>query len=268
MYLCIDIGGTKTIVALVSSTGEVLHSVRFATISDQNIFYENLLQQIRVNFVLSGIKAISIAMPGIIKRNQAVWLGNLPWHDFDLAKLLQRDLSDIPVFVENDANLAALAEARLCKGRSLYLTFSTGIGGGIVEDGQLVKRYSDFEPGHTEFVFEGKTKEWEDIAAASAINAKYGRLVSTITEKDIWSDVIDRMLLGLTPITISLHPDRIIFGGPLGLMLPSYRKELKKRLAASLPADHTPPRLHVAKYHDLSVIYGCYYYAKLKLAAK
>ena len=138
----------------------------------------------------------------------------------------------------------------------------------IVEDGTLVKRYSDFEPGHTEFVWEGKTKEWEDIAAASAINAKYGRLVSTITEKEIWSDVIDRMLLGLTPITISLHPDRIIFGGPLGLMLPSYRNILKKRLAASLPANHTLPRLHVAKYHDFSVIYGCYYYAKLKLSGK
>lgn len=268
MYLCIDIGGTKTIVALVSKTGEILHSVRFATIADQNIFYENLLQQIRVNFVLSGIKAISIAMPGIIKRNQAIWLGNLPWHDFDLAKMLQKDLANTPVFVENDANLAALAEARLCKGRSLYLTFSTGIGGGIVEDGELVKRYSDFEPGHTEFVFEGKAKEWEDIAAASAINAKYGRLVTEIKEKAIWTDIVDRMLLGLTPITISLHPDRIIFGGPLGLMLDAYRKELKKKLAASLPEGQKLPRLIVAKYQNLSVIYGCYYYAKLKLAAK
>ncbi len=266
MYLCIDIGGTKTIVALVDASGEILHSVRFATIEDQEVFYENLLQQIRVNFVLSGIKAISIAMPGIIKRNQAVWLGNLPWHDFDLAKLLQRDLSNIPVYVENDANLAALAEARLCKGRSLYLTFSTGIGGGIVENGQLVKRYLDFEPGHTEFVYDGKQNEWEDIAAASAINRKYGRLVSEITEPEVWLDVISRMLLGLVPITTSLHPDRIIFGGPLGLMLPSYRKELRKQLAAQLPKDRTLPRLHVAKYGDLSVIYGCYYNAKLKQA--
>ena len=264
MYLCIDIGGTKTIVALVSATGDILHSVRFATLADQNIFYENLLQQIRVNFVLSGIKAISVAMPGIIKHNQAIWLGNLPWHDFDLAALLQRDLSNIPVYVENDANLAALAEARLCKGRSLYLTFSTGIGGGIVEDGQLVKRYLDFEPGHTEFVYDGKQKEWEDIAAASAINRKYGRLVSDIDEPEIWLDVVSRMLLGLVPIVTSLHPDRIIFGGPLGLMLPNYRKELRKQLTAQLPKTAKIPRLHVAKYGNLSVIYGCYYYAKLK----
>lgn len=264
MYLCIDIGGTKTIIALLDKDGKVLHSVRFATVADQNIFYATLLQQIRVNFVLSSIKAISIAMPGIVKRNQAIWLGNLPWRNFDLAALLQKDLVNTPVYVENDANLAALAEARLCKGRTLYLTLSTGIGGGIVEDGALVKRYADFEPGHTEYVWNDQKLEWEDIAAASAINQKYGRLVSEITDRDIWDDVTNRILLGLTPLVISLKPDRIILGGPLGLMLPSYRKALRKRLSAALPTKIAMPRLHTAKYNDLSVIYGCYYYAKLK----
>ena len=269
MDLCIDIGVTKTLIALLDKEGKVLHSVRFATIDDQNIFYDNLLQQIRVNFVLSNIKAISIAMPGIVKRNQAIWLGNLPWREFDLATMLKKDLAgDFPIFVENDANLAALAEARLCKGRTLYLTLSTGIGGGIVENGQLVKRYSDFEPGHTEYIWNNKKLEWEDIAAASAINKKYGRLVSEINDPDIWNDVTERILLGLAPLVTSLKPDRIIFGGPLGLMLDSYRKQLKKGLVAKLPAKISAPRLHVAKYHDLSVIYGCYYYAKLKQARR
>ena len=269
MYLCIDIGGTKTLIALLDKDGKVLHSVRFATIADQNIFYDNLLQQIRVNFVLSNIKAISIAMPGIVKRNQAIWLGNLPWREFDLATLLKNDLGgNFPIYVENDANLAALSEARLCKGRTLYLTLSTGIGGGIVEDGHLVKRYSDFEPGHTEYIWNHEKLEWEDIAAASAINKKYGRLVSEIKDTDIWHDVTNRILLGLVPLITSLKPDRVILGGPLGLMLDNYRKMLRKGLATELPAKITMPRLHAAKYHDLSVIYGCYYYAKLKQARR
>ena len=70
------------------------------------------------------------------------------------------------------------------------------------------------------------------------------------------------MLLGLTPLTASIKPDRIFFGGPLGLNLNLYRKELRTRLAAALPSRITMPRLITAKYDNLSVIYGCYYYAK------
>ena len=130
MYLCVDIGGTKTIVALVDSKGKLLHSVKFLTNNNQTKFYEALTQQIRVNFVMSSIKAISVAMPGLVKHNRAIWLGNLPWHDMDIAKMLKADFG-LPVYVENDANLAALAEARSAKGRSLYFTFSTACPNGI-----------------------------------------------------------------------------------------------------------------------------------------
>ena len=263
MYLCIDIGGTKTIVALVDANGKILHSVKFATLQNQRQFYENLRQQIRVNFCISSIKSCAVAMPGIVKRNVATWLGNLDWHNFDIATKLHDDFG-LTVYVENDANLAALAEAHHCKGRSLYFTFSTGIGGGIVEDGQLAKRYRDFEPGHVLYTYEGVEKEWEDFAAASAINAKYGKLVDEITEPEDWLDITHRMLLGLVPMTTSIKPDRIIFGGPLGLALDTYRTSLRKQLRAKLPAKIKMPRLVVAKYGSFSVIYGCYRYAKLK----
>lgn len=265
MYLCIDVGGTKTIVALVDHKGKLLHSVKFLTNVNQTKFYEALLQQIKVNFVLAEVKAISVAMPGIIKHNCAVWLGNLPWHDFDIAKLLKEEFK-LPVYVENDANLAALAEARNAKGRSLYFTFSTGIGGGVVEDGALMKRYTNFEPGHLKYTYEGKEAEWEDLAAASAICDKYHKLASEITDPEDWHEITQRILLGLVPLTASIKPDRIIFGGPLGLMLNTYRAELRKSLTAALPAKVATPRFFVAKYGSFSVIYGCYYYAKLKEA--
>ena len=263
MYLCIDIGGTKTLIALVDASGQILHSVKFATIQNQRQFYENLRQQIRVNFCMSSIKSCAVAMPGIVKRNVAVWLGNLDWHDFDIAKQLKDDFG-LTVYVENDANLAALAEAHHCKGRSLYFTFSTGIGGGVVEDGQLAKRYSDFEPGHVLYTYEGVEKEWEDFAAASAINSKFGKMVDEITDPEDWLDITRRILLGLVPMTTSIKPDRIIFGGPLGLALNTYRTPLRKQFSAKLPAKVKMPRLVVAKYGGFSVIYGCYRYAKLK----
>ncbi len=261
MYLCVDIGGTKTLLALVDKTGKLLHSLKFPTIDNQKKFYSVLKQQIKVNFVMSCIDVISVAMPGIVKNNQAVWLGNLNWHDFDIAKLLNADF-DKPVYVENDANLAALAEARGCTGRSLYFTFSTGIGGGVVEDGHLVKRFLEFEPGHNEYVYLGEKAEWEDLAAASAINKKYNKLVNEIIDPQDWQDIVNRMLLGLVPLTTSIKPDRLIFGGPLGLALNTYRDRLRKGLDCELPAKIKRPRLMVAKYGSFSVIYGCYYYAK------
>lgn len=263
MYLCIDIGGTKTIVALLDASGKILHSVRFQTIDNQSRFYIMLKQHIQVNFVLDQVKAISVAMPGIVRKNQAVWLGNLNWHDFDIATLLKADF-DKPVYVENDANLAALAEARNNKGRSLYFTFSTGIGGGVVEDGKLVKRYLEFEPGHNEYTLDGKTAEWEDLAAASAIHKKYGRNVDEITDPADWDEIVRRMLLGLVPLVSSIKPDRLIFGGPLGLALDTYRTDLRRELKSKLPSSVAMPRFVVARYGSFSVIYGCYHYAKLQ----
>ena len=263
MYLCIDVGGTKTLIALFDNKGKLLHSIKFPTNFNQVKFYQSLIQQIKVNFVISGIKAISVAMPGIVKNNCATWLGNLPWHDFDIAKKLKKDFN-LPVYVENDANLAALAEARNAKGRSLYFTFSTGIGGGVIEDGMIVKRYSDFEPGHIEYIYKGKKAEWEDLAAASAIKTLYGKYVDELTTSDEWNEVIQRMLLGLIPLTTSIKPQRIIFGGPLGLNLNHYRAKLRKEFAANLPASVTTPRFLIAKYGSFSTAYGCYYYAKLK----
>ena len=72
------------------------------------------------------------------------------------------------------------------------------------------------------------------------------------------------MLLGLVPLTISIKPTRIFFGGPLGLHLNHYRTKLRKAFLAELPSNLTAPRFFIAKYGSFSSIYGCYYYAKLK----
>ncbi len=261
MYLCIDIGGTKTIIALVNNRGKILHSVKFQTLPDQKLFYEHLTQQIRINFVANDIIAFGVAMPGIVKDNRCTWLGNLPWKNFDLAKKLKKDFKK-PVYLENDANLGALGEARNNPEKNLYLTFSTGIGGGVISEGKILKKYQDFEPGHDLYTYHGKRKEWEDLAAASAINQKYGKRVSEITDRDTWNDITDRILLGLAPLTASIKPDRIIFGGPLGLELPRYRRQLRKKLNYLLPKNVHMPSLIKAKRGSFSVIYGCYLYAK------
>ena len=267
MYLLIDIGGTKTLLAIADKSGKVLHSFKFPTISDQKLFSKNLIQQIRSNFALSNIKAIGVAMPGIIKRNLAIEMGNLPWKNFDLAKLL-KDEFGVNAYIENDANLAALAEAQKQTGRSVYLTFSTGIGGGVIDDGKLSASYKNFEPGHDKYTLNGETAEWEDLAAAKTFHDKYNKNVQDIDEENFWEkEVPEAISVGLIPMIQRLKPDRIIFGGPLGFELNRYRAPLRKILKDQL--GKTPlPRLFVAKFGSFSVIQGCYLYAKAKSTHK
>ena len=258
MYLCVDVGGTKTIIALLDNRGKILHDVTFPTDKNRDAFYSTLLQQIKANFCLDSIKKAAIALPGVIKNRKPFYFGNLPWKDFDIVKLLRQDLG-ITFVIENDANLAALGEASKLHGRSIYLTFSTGIGGGIVENGQLAKRFKDFEPGHTEYVFNGRRQEWEDIASGKAIHDHYGRYFSDIHDEDVVTEVAERIRLGLIPLCQSLKPDRVIFGGPVGLELARYRKILKQYL--NQECDKTP-RLQIARHGHYAVIHGCYLYAK------
>lgn len=261
MYLLIDIGGTKTLLSIANNSGELLHSVKFPTVADQNLYAKTLLQQIRTNFALSSIEAIGVAVPGIIEGNKIKMLGNLPWKNFDLAKLLKDELG-APAYLENDANLAALAEAKRLPGRTIYLTFSTGIGGGIVDDGILSKKYRNFEPGHEIYTYEGKKSEWEDLAAAKAFTDRFKKYVQDISDKKIWhEEVPTKISLGLIPIIKELKPDRIIFGGPLGFQLDRYRKPLRKICQDALPGK-TLPRFYIAKYDQFSVIQGCLLYVK------
>jgi predicted NBD/HSP70 family sugar kinase len=266
MYLLIDIGGTKTLLSIANSAGELLHSVKFPTLADQNLYAKTLLQQIRTNFALSDIKAIGVAAPGIVENNKIKMLGNLPWKNFDIAKLLKDELG-APAYIENDANLAALAEAKRLPGRTVYLTFSTGIGGGVIDDDKLNAKYRNFEPGHEIYTYDSESAEWEDLAAAKVFKERFGKYVQDIDDKDLWKkEVPAKISLGLIPIIKELQPDRIIFGGPLGFLLDRYRKPLRKILQDAFPGKHLP-RLIIAKYDQFSVIHGCLLYVKSQYTA-
>jgi predicted NBD/HSP70 family sugar kinase len=265
MYLCIDIGATKTLICLINNRRKILHSVRFDTPADQNIFLDTLTSAVRANFSTVNLEAVSIAAPGPVKNNQILWLDNLPWGKINLVGKL-KNLFDAPIFLENDATLAALSEAEKLSGLSVYLTFSTGIGGGIARDGNMDPSSHDFEPGHNKYNFKDKQVSWEDFASAQAISKYYGRYTTHIKKRSEWEDIAYRISIGLQPIITTVRPNTIIFGGPVGLELKKYRHFLKKHLIATLPPNTPIPKFLTAKYKHESVIHGCYLYAKYQLA--
>ncbi len=148
--LAIDVGGTKIRLALVSDDGTIVSSKQYPTHADkgyQEVIKRitNGIEQIVIDSKLSlhDIRGISVAAAGIIdSRNGIITTSpNLPdWKDIPLKDILVDSLG-LDVYLMNDANAAALGEYHAGVGKGIknlvYITVSTGIGGGIVIDGEL-----------------------------------------------------------------------------------------------------------------------------------
>ncbi|MDO4747059.1 MAG: ROK family protein [Candidatus Saccharibacteria bacterium] len=252
MYLAIDIGGTKTLIALFSKRGRVLRRIKFKTAQGSKTFIANLVEALE-RFHRYKIKQIIVAIPGTVQKNYSVHFGNRNWDDIDLMGLIKK-LFSCPIRFENDASLATLFEGYRLSGKTVFLTFSTGIGGGITEKNQILPESSSFEPGHWKYVYNGKELEWEDIAAASALEKYYHVDYATnLRKKAELQEVAKRVYLGLPDIVKKYHPDTIILGGPLGKIFRAYVKYLPKDLGVKLRRPKRP---------NESVIYGCYLLAK------
>ncbi len=141
--LAVDIGGTKIEAALVDREGTIAFRQRIETkSSDANLIgaLGELLHEVRSHGSVSGV---GVGCGGPMRENgRFVSPLNIPvWRDFALLQSL-RDLTGLPVFIDNDAKALALGEGRFgaAQGVHNYLSMvvSTGVGGGIVLDGRLL----------------------------------------------------------------------------------------------------------------------------------
>lgn len=147
LFVGVDIGGTKVAAGLVNAKGEISSPVRVPMITSGSAQQglDSILNAITRVLPKSsdGIKGIGICSAGPLDPKTGVILNppNLPcWTNFPLAESVQK-LHSLPVKVDNDANGAALAEARWGAGRGysnvFYVTLGTGIGTGIVSNGKI-----------------------------------------------------------------------------------------------------------------------------------
>ncbi len=265
MLVVVDTGGTKTLVASFDRSGVLGEQIKFPTPKDPTE-YTILLRSILIdNYGKKKVKAIVVAAPGIIKNGIALWCPNLKWHDFHIQKALSGVLGkDTPVLIENDANLAGLAETRIMKkipDQSLYVTISTGIGSGIITDGHINESLRNSEAGHALVEYDGVVQEWEKFASGQAIYKTYGKYARDIIDKRVWSQIADRISRGFLAVIPILQPNVIVIGGSMGTYFTKYGEKLQNILKEKLP-DHIPcPKFIQAKHPELAVIYGCYYYA-------
>ncbi len=148
--LGIDLGGSKILTALVDAQGKILACDIAPTPAREGLdaVIRSMLES--VNRVLnqsgtpaSGLTAIGLGAPGPLNSESGVLFTSphLPgWKDVPLRNIIEQELGK-KTFLLNDANAAALGELYLGAGRGvrnfIYITISTGIGGGIIIDGKI-----------------------------------------------------------------------------------------------------------------------------------
>jgi len=175
-YYCgVDIGGTKVAISLVTPTGKSLISVTIP-ISSKNSTKQSVAQIIEmIRQCMSSLKiqklgnkyglmGVGVGTPGPVdsKSGKVPWSPNLPdWEGFNICSMIKRHLG-VPVFITNDANAAALCEKHFGAGKKvkdlIYITASTGVGGGFILNGSVFSghNFNAAEIGHMTIVPNGE----------------------------------------------------------------------------------------------------------------
>lgn len=265
MYLGVDVGGTKTLLAVFTQDGQLKQTYRFETPATYPAFLQVLCASIQ-HLEIAEFSAACIAVPGEVNRAKGIGVvfGNLPWKNVPIAKDLKA-ITSCPVYVENDAKLAGLFEAHNLKGdynKVLYITISTGIGTALITNGIIDTSLADPGGGGLMIEHRGKTMTWDSLASGKAIVKRYGKRASDINDPHIWRAISEDIARGLIDVISLVEPDVVVIGGGVG----THFKKYHTFLAASLKDYHAPmvklPPLKQASRPEEAVIYGCYEFIK------
>ena len=152
----VDVGGTKIAIGAVTSAGRILYKATAPTPQDQDDVVEHILAMIKdLQDRYPHVAAVGVGAAGMIDwpTGHIRWAPNNSYSDLPLQQLLA-ERSGLPAVVENDANAAAWAEAAVGAGAGLgniiALTIGTGIGAGIILNGELQRGETGIagEAGH------------------------------------------------------------------------------------------------------------------------
>ncbi len=170
-YLGIDLGGTNIAIGIVDENYKIILKDKVPTkkerptaeiIDDMAKLCASLVE--RANLTFDDIASAGIATPGSVDPVNGIvrYSNNVSMRNFPIADELKKRIPLKNVYIENDANAAALAEAKAGAGKGcndiIMITLGTGVGGGIVIGGKLYSgfNYSGAELGHTVIEFGGK----------------------------------------------------------------------------------------------------------------
>ncbi len=258
--LAIDLGGTKCAGVLISSSGEILYRETLQVSGNQggevgikvkNLIQKLVRQSINQDITVSGL---CISVPGIVYQDTGrVWAPNIKgWEDYPLREMVEGITGiDFPVYIDNDRACSIFGEvwmgsAKKCK-NAIYLAVGTGIGAGILADGNVLRGKrdiagavgwmaldSEYRPGYEQFgSFEYNASgmglarvardlldlnNWEDSSLAHKDHLDAGIIFKAYEEGDplalyVIENAIQYWGKAAANLTSLFDPEVIIFGG-------------------------------------------------------
>lgn len=256
----VDIGGTKVATGLVDSKGRILAEVSEGLEASEDSPETTILQVVRhVQTIcdtagLGKIPPIGIGIPAVVSREDGVviWTQNIPgWRDLPLCSKISKRLCTTEISIDFDGNTAVLAEAWIGAGKGLKnvvcLIIGTGIGAGIVLNGQLYRGSSGIPGGVGWYALDPRlvpeamskrTASFENLCSGPALLRIANEWAGGLREARRYSDtyalfagydqgelgaveVLKRAIsyvgMACANLVSTLNPDVLIIGGGIGL---------------------------------------------------
>lgn len=255
--IAIDIGGTNTRVALIDEKYNIEERVQFSTDAENPNTTLFKIKEAILNFD-KDIVGVGMSCPGPLDliEGKILTTPNLhgKWHGLCVTKELE-NLIHKPVYLENDANLAALAEAVIGEGKDYnivqYLTVSTGLGAGLVINKKIFQGAHGFAnevantcmenngpshgsiyPGGIEALSSGTAIEQRALKAG--LNVKHAGEVNDLAnagneEAKLIMDEAKLYLANfIAGIQAYIDPEIVILGGSVALKIPGFVEEVEE----------------------------------------
>ena len=262
MYLGVDIGGTKTLIAKFDDNGQLLDKEKFPT-PQQYSEFKGLVTSCLSDMKISDLKAAAVAVPAVrIDRSAGIAMSyaNLSWRNNNIPKDLE-EILHCPVEMENDAKLAGLSEADLIKdhySKVMYLTVSTGIGYSLIVNGKIDVSAGDSGGRLILLPKDGQLKPWESFASGKSIVEKYGKMAKDIEDEATWDSITKDIAEGLIELIAIFQPQIVVIGGSVGEYFSRYGHLLKKHIDDYNLPFITMPEIRGAINPNEAVVYGCF----------
>ena len=251
VFVGLDIGGTKIMVAAADREGNILRRARTATSTALKTDLANINSMIQEVAAGEEIQGMGAAIGGPLDWEKGIVspLHQPAWRSVPLKAMMEAKWG-CPFQVDVDTNVAAIGEYRWAgvSGRHfLYLTLSTGMGGGFLIDGNIYRGEGGAHPevGHQSIHFHcsnpaavqcecGVSDCLEALVSGNGIRRIYGKPAETLSREE-WDEVAYNLGQGLRNMAVFYAPDVIRIGGAVALgggeyFIQAAREVMKERL--------------------------------------